>query len=169
VSLVFSQSTRSLQADQGRATLLGMIGAIVLLLLWAAWFFLSSISVYTTGQIVQTTGAGVVGADFPSQTAEGLRTGQTALVRPQGALANQLAAIPAVVTDVEQLANTNAARVELYIRFDDPQVVDAVYQALANGLSGTVEVETERISPAVFLQRAAGKFINTPVAATNTQ
>jgi hypothetical protein len=160
---------RSLQADQGRSALLGMIAAIVLLCVWGIWFFLASIAVYDTGPIIQTTGDGSVVAKFPSQVAERIRTGQPALIRPQDALSDQLAAIPAVVTDIEYLSNADEAQVEFYVRFDDPQLVNAVYQALASGLSGTVEVETERISPAVSLLRASDQFIDTPAGSTTSQ
>jgi hypothetical protein len=128
-----------------------MLFAIVLLIAWAGWFFLTRITFYETGQILSVTRTGVVVADFPSEAQGRIQRGQSALLRFDDATEDQGEVIPSVVTDVTYQPQQERVQVELYI------LGDAIATAsLQEDSTGQVEVKVEHVSPATLVMRAAG-------------
>lgn len=154
---------RSLQVDRGRRSLIGLIIAAVLLILWVMWLFLAHITMYTTGQITEIERDGTVLASFPGKEADRLQVGQRALLNPSGELAKTVSAIPAEVLDVSPQPGQNQVRVELYPLNEDP----ALFQA--NGFTGQVDVEVEQVSPAMLVARISGQWIDTPAVVLSPQ
>ena len=89
MAIPFTRSMRALYADSHFSTLVSLSVALVLLLVWAAWFFLAQITLSTTGQIVTTTREGTIIAAFPAAAKGTLRRGQQARVHLQGNSAAQ--------------------------------------------------------------------------------
>jgi membrane fusion protein (multidrug efflux system) len=94
-------------------------------------------------------------ADFAPADALGrVRAGQRARFRLDGFPWTQYGAVPARVERVASELRNGFVRVELTIeRANDARV------PVEHGLPGTVEVEIERVSPAVLVLRAAGALI----------
>jgi hypothetical protein len=167
MSLPFARSTRALQMDRERPALVVLVLAMLLLGLWAAWFFWAPVTLYETGQIVGATRRGTLIAAFPAQAAARLQPGQLALLRPQGKLANlrlssgrsQGEAIPAQVMEVRNKVANGQIQADLYpMSAQEPNF--SVSAAQQDPIEVTVEVE--HISPAILVWRASGQAVDTP-------
>jgi multidrug resistance efflux pump len=100
-------------------------------------------------------------ADFSPASAFGhIRAGQPALMRLAGFPWTQYGSIPATVNAVGRELRDGQVRVELAIDGDTPSAVP-----LQHGLPGTVEVEVERLSPALLVLRTVGRLFQ-PTSAT---
>jgi hypothetical protein len=155
MSIAFSQSLRSLQADRNRFSLLTLSLAAVLFLGWLLWFFFAPFTLYETGKIVQTSSDGVVIAQFSSAAQARLQPGQTVQIYLAGV--EQPAAIPALVAEIGEQATGDQIQVVIYADMDAPNVA-----ALQNGLTGQADVAVEQLSPAALVLRASGQGIDTP-------
>ena len=95
-------------------------------------------------------------ADFPPQVIGQLRAGQSASLRLEGFPATQYGRVMASVQRVAQETRAGKLRVELAISSASQH--SAI--PLQHGLLGTVEVEVERISPALLILRVAGALLD---------
>ena len=148
MAIPFTRSMRALYADSHLSTLVSLSVALVLLFVWAAWFFLAQITLSTTGQIVTTTREGTIIAAFPATVQGTLRRGQQARVHFQGNRTAPSKPLSAVVAEVRQPTREDQILVELYVREDA-----IVRQLLQRGLHGEVEVTVARVSPATLVMR----------------
>jgi membrane fusion protein (multidrug efflux system) len=97
-------------------------------------------------------------AEFAPPAALGrIVPGQPARVRLHGFPWMQYGSLPATVTMVGSEIRDGRVRVELMLEDTSESAVP-----LQHGLPGTVEVRTEKVSPAELVLRAAGKRIATP-------
>ena len=151
----FSRTMRSLKSDGFRVSLAGLLLAMIVLVLWLAWFFLARITLYETSQSATISQAGDITAYFAPTSLGRLSVGQPALVRLTGGAEGMPRAIPAMVMNVKDESKQNRVRVDLYA-LDLPAEL-AVGQT---GLSGQVEVEVEQVSPALLVARASGLFLH---------
>jgi membrane fusion protein (multidrug efflux system) len=102
-------------------------------------------------------------ADFSPASAFGhIRTGQPALMRLAGFPWTQYGSIPARVSAVGSELRDGQVRVELAIDGDTPSAVP-----LQHGLPGTVEVEVERLSPALLVLRTVGRLFQSESVTLN--
>ena len=161
MSIAFSRSMRSLQADSFRTALVALLVAMVFLIAWTAWFFLARITLYETSQAVSMTKRGMVVADFPPETLGRIQPGQPALLRFGGAARDQTGTIPAIVMNVIDQTPEGRVRVEL--------VALGVVAPYQDGLPSQVEIEVEHISPATLVMRASGQFVDTPPVSLSPQ
>lgn len=148
MAIPFTRSMRALHADSHLSTLVSLSVALVLLLVWAAWFFLAQITLSTTGQIVTTTREGTIIAVFPAAAQGTLRRGQQARVHLQGNSAAQRKLLSAVVAEVMQPTREDQVQVLLYVRENA-----TVRRLLQQGLHGEVEVIVAYVSPATLVMR----------------
>jgi hypothetical protein len=155
MSIAFAQSLRSLQADRNRVSLVALSLAGLLFLGWLVWFFFAPVTLYETGQIVQTSSDGVVVAHFPLTAQTRLQVGQAVQLHLEGA--EQAAAIPATVADIAQQATGDQIQVVIYADMDSPHVA-----ALQDGLTGRASVAVESLSPARLVMRSTGYGVDTP-------
>lgn len=95
-------------------------------------------------------------ADFPPQVIGQIRAGQSASLRLEGFPATQYGRVMASVQRVAQETRAGKLRVELAISSASQH--SAI--PLQHGLLGTVEVEVERISPALLILRVAGALLD---------
>jgi membrane fusion protein (multidrug efflux system) len=106
------------------------------------------------GFIVPGGGFRVV-ATFSAVSAIGhVRRGQAARLRLSGFPWQQFGTVSATVVSVASEGRDGHLRVELAIRQDPRSLIP-----FQHGLTGTVEVEVERVSPAVLVLRAAGSLV----------
>jgi hypothetical protein len=155
MSIAFTHSLRSLQTDRNRSSLVALSLAGLLFLGWLAWFFLAPVTLYETGQIVQTSSAGVVVAHFPSTAQARLQPGQAVQLQLAGVAPGDT--IPATVADITEHLTGDEIEVTIYADMDDGNVA-----ALQNGMTGQASVAVEQVSPARLLLRATGYGVNTP-------
>jgi membrane fusion protein (multidrug efflux system) len=103
-------------------------------------------------------------AQFSPLTAAGrIRPGQPGRMRLAGFPWAQYGSAAATVTGVANEPLDGQLRVELSIRAESvPEV------PLQHGLSGTVEVRVDRVSPANLVLRAAGKLLSVPGSSANS-
>jgi hypothetical protein len=127
-----------------------------------AWFFLARISIYELSEPVTVTGDEMVVAYFPLEARGHIRQGQTARLQLGGALGFESSDIPAVIHAISSQPERERLRVDVLVRWDA-----AWYDPPESGLTGRVEVEAERVSPAVLFLRAAGEFVNSPQSIPN--
>lgn len=96
----------------------------------------------------------VVIADFPPPTAMGrIHPGQRARMRLDGFPWVQFGSLEAVVTTVASEARDGGLRVEFSLIGNPPATL------AQHGLSGTIEVEVERVTPATLVLRAGGLLL----------
>jgi multidrug resistance efflux pump len=94
-------------------------------------------------------------ADFlPSAAIGRIQAGQPARLRLEGFPWTQYGAISATVASVASEVRDGRVRVELALR---PHSASPI--PLQHGLPGTVEVEVDRVSPAILVLRTAGKLL----------
>jgi membrane fusion protein (multidrug efflux system) len=95
-----------------------------------------------------------VGRFSPPAALGRIRTGQPARIRLPGFPWTQYGSIKSTVTRVASEARDGLVRVELDLHPDPGSPIP-----LQHGLPAEVEVEVERVSPAVLVLRAAGKLL----------
>jgi multidrug resistance efflux pump len=94
-------------------------------------------------------------ADFlPSAAIGRIQAGQPARLRLEGFPWTQYGAISATVASVASEVRDGRVRVELALR---PNLASPI--PLQHGLPGTVEVEVDRVSPAILVLRTAGQLL----------
>jgi multidrug resistance efflux pump len=91
---------------------------------------------------------------FPAAAAGRIRPEQPARLRLHGFPWTQYGTVPAHVAHVGDEARAGLIRVELDLRPDPRSPIP-----VAHGLPGTVEVEVERVTPAVLVLRATGRYL----------
>jgi multidrug resistance efflux pump len=104
-------------------------------------------------------------AMFPEATAAGrVRPGQRARLRLAGFPSEQYGTLKATVASIASEGPDGRLRVELEIQQDPGSPIP-----LQHGLIGTVEVEVERVSPAVLVLRAAGNLVRDRTGVTGKE
>ncbi len=164
MALPFARSTRALHTDRPYPALAVLVIAILLLGLWAVWFFWAPITLYETGQIVSTTRRGTLVATFSAQAVDRVQAGQLALLRSQSEQTKQGEGIPALVMEVRNKVVNGQIQADLAPLLDQQSNGD-----LLKDFKGQVEVEVEHISPAQMVWRASGQGVNTNGVLVNPQ
>lgn len=102
-----------------------------------------------------------VTADFPPGAMGHIKPGQAAAVRLTGFPVEQYGRVEATVRHVARESRNGTFHVELAI----PHYPASI--PLQHGLTGIVEIEVERISPALLILRSAGARVNKDAAGRN--
>lgn len=152
MTVPFSRSLRSLGIDSFRASLIGMILAVLIVFALIAWFFLAKVTLYEYSNSITFNEDGRIYAEFSSEAMPRLRPGESAILRITLPGENRQVSLPALVVNKDSSAN----QVELLV----------VGGNLPTGLStdeitAVAEVEAEYISPARLVLRASGQYLNT--------
>ena len=153
MSATFSRSMRAMAADSFRPQLLGLLIAAILFAMWGAWFFFAQIGVYEVSEAARLHSPTQAMADFPAATFGRIRPGQPARLRLAAFPWTQYGALSATVATVDYDVDGDSVHVVLDLA---PGATPAI--RLEPGLLGNVEVEIERVSPAVLALRAAGRL-----------
>ncbi len=153
-----------MQADNYTVALVGLAVAIMVLVVWLGWFLLARVTLYEIGPTVPISPNEPIVADFPSAAQGRIQVGQRALVRLEGSTGAALGPVPALVTDVVNVPEQEAVRVQVYALWNEVGAVPP-----EEGATGRVEVEAESLSPAMLVMRTAGQFVETPSMQTSPQ
>lgn len=151
----FSRTLRALTTPQPALSLVGLISAGLLLLLWLGWFLLAPVVISVQGTIRNAAGDGYVQAIFPNAAAAQIQPGQRAQLYLDHPADTPSAPIAALVAEVQ--SGTTATQVDLYAELDADNAA-----AFTRQPQGVVAVAVERISPAILLLRTAGHLVDTP-------
>ena len=106
--------------------------------------------------VIVPTGSPRAVAQFSPAVVGRLKSGQSARLRLDGFPWTQYGTLPAIVTDIDTEPKDGLIRVELSLA---PRPTSRI--PLDHGLTGSVEIEVDRVSPAVLILRAAGQFLGT--------
>lgn len=146
MTVKFSRSVRSIQADSLVPVLVGIVFLTLLMVGWILWLFLAQVPTYATSTRATYQPEGYLIAEFPPDAREEIRRGQLAQFQPLATNRKALV-IPSVVTDVDELTG----QVRLILRIDPKE-----FTPLPVGTTGQVKVITKQTSPVLIVLRAAG-------------
>ncbi|NIV31020.1 MAG: hypothetical protein GWN58_16470 [Anaerolineae bacterium] len=147
----FSRSTRSLEADGFQGGLLALLLSGVLLVAWLVWFFGAQITIYEVSQTAHLVQPDRLVAEFPVSALGRIQPTQPARLRLDSFPWTQHGTVVATVRNVSrQAGENNQIRVELEVH------PNTAAMSLQRGLSGVVEIEVDRVSPALLVLRTAG-------------
>lgn len=151
MTVKFSRSVRSIQADNLVPVLVGIAFFTLLMVGWIIWLFFAQVPTYATSLTAVYQPEGYIIAEFPETVIEEIRRGQPARFQPVTAN-RSTGVIPLVVTDVD--AVTGQVRLILQIDVED-------FTGLPVGTTGQVKVTVKQASPVLFVLRAASLWPDT--------
>lgn len=109
------------------------------------------------GAVVPRGKVRIVAEFLPADAVGRVRTGQNARLRPDGFPWTEYGTLSATVQRVANEPRSGRIRVELEVRAPSSSRIP-----IQHGLPGALEVEIERVSPAVLVLRAAGQRLSAP-------
>ena len=145
MSIPFSRSTRSLQADSYRPTLIGLIISTALLTLWTAWFLFAQIPVTEISQSIVKIERNIVTANFPLSIGETVQQRQKATIY----IGPENQPVSAEVINVKFQPDRGQAEIDFFIL--EPVPTDTTTNQTIN----EVELIVSTISPAILVIDAA--------------
>jgi hypothetical protein len=151
VSIQFSRSMRSLRLDSFRATRIGLVFAIIIMLALIVWFFMAKVTLYEVSTSLEWSADGKLMVTFPKESRARLRPGMPAILRLPRSADQPAMTIPAVVFDLPR----DQDQVEIMVLSSDFSP-----ETQQGQLTGQVEVEVEYVTPAELVLRSSGKFLN---------
>jgi hypothetical protein len=134
--IAFARTLRALDADDFRASKLGLLAAAMVLAAWTWWMFAARVPQYETTTNVRIESGRLI-AYFPPDEIANIHANQTAVVHIDGA------ALPA---RVETVASDHA---ELVFTSHRPPATTSS--------SATAEIETTPVSPAAIALQTLGR------------
>ncbi len=154
----FSRTLRSLEADSRTTTLVWIILALSLLLVWSGWFFFARITRYEDSNILTAADRSSIEAEFPAEAMHTIRPGQHAFITlaPQDApdMADAEAdTVEAVVAKIPSRHGDRPGIVRLFLTD-----VPAIPLSRGQHLDGKVAVATGTLSPFKLVMQASGLF-----------
>lgn len=157
MAVPFAQTTRSLKADRGIAALV-LVGVLSLLLAaWLIWAFTAQFSIYAVGETAPIRLGNIISATFSDEAGKDLKSGQQAVIFLDAPPLTERVVISAQVIRIEKIANGVLAEVAPDLRqMEASPISREILDAFRTPVSGHVEVETEKISPATLLLRSSG-------------
>ncbi len=154
----FSRTLRSLEADSRTTTLVWISTALILLLIWTAWFFFARITRYEDSNLLTAVSRSAIEAEFPAEAMHTIRPGQHAFITlaPQDAtdMADvETETLEAIVAKIPSRHGDRPGIVRLYL-------TDIPSMALARGqtLEGKAAVAIGTVSPFKLVMQASGLF-----------
>lgn len=151
MSIQFSRSMRSLRLDSFRATRVGLVIAVIIMLALIVWFFMARVTLYEVSSTLEWNAEGKLMATFSEEARARLKPGMPALLRlPQGPDQPAMT-IPAVVFDLPR----DGEQVEILVLPNGE-----IMNTQAGKLTGQLDVEVEYITPAALVLRTSGKYLN---------
>lgn len=159
MSTPFSRSLRSLERDTFRPSLLGMLAFVLFLAAWLGWFFLADVGLYEASTDARLTSSTRGIAEFPRTSLGRVYAGQAAQFRLDSFPWTQYGAVAATVADVTHIDDTVQVTLSL-----EPDTAPSI--PLQSGLTGSAEIQVERLSPATLVLRIAGASIMPERSAT---
>lgn len=153
MSTSFTRSIRTLHETNQRAPIWRTAIASALFLAWLGWLLFAQIPVYETADTLQLLSPQRATALLPPDGLVHVQPGQPARIRLDDFAWIEYGLLHATVTSVDSQIRNGRIQIELTLN-------DAANIPLQRGLTGQVEIETDKLSPAALLIRAAGQIIS---------
>ncbi len=118
---------------------------------WLVWLTMARIPLYETAVSLQITDQAHAIAQFSPGAAIHLQPGQTAQLRLDDFPWTEYGAVPATLLTIDNAIQNGTIRVQFQITDNNSLI------PLQSGLTGQVEVETNRVSPIALLLNEAGQ------------
>ncbi|MBN1994409.1 MAG: hypothetical protein JW953_17050 [Anaerolineae bacterium] len=146
MSISFSRSTRALNNDSFRPSLLGLSITMLVLAAWGVWFVFARVSLYETTTEAQIAPGEVVATFTPEQIRR-IHAGQEAIVNIQTTTTAPAQSFRGEVMEVanrtQNRMEANTVRLAVVAASELPQEASQV----------EVQVQVEQISPLLFVLR----------------
>ncbi|CAN5751359.1 hypothetical protein BH10CHL1_BH10CHL1_00340 [soil metagenome] len=150
MTVQFSRSVRSIQADNLVPVLVGIAFFALLMLGWTLWLFFAKLPFYETSTQAAFAQEGYVLAKFSATSLPRIRRGQPAHMQLTD-VNHKATSIPLIAADIDP----TKGEVRLILQEDlDDDANEVSY--LRAGATGQVKVTVNEVSPLVFILRAAG-------------
>jgi hypothetical protein len=150
MSMPFSRSIRSLEIDSYKASRVGMILAILIMISIILWFFLAKITIYEFSSQIEFIGNDRITAIFPEEPIKKIKTGQPAIINLDLGSDLPRASLPAFVIGMDK----ERGAVELIVISENLHQIP-----LSEAITGQVQVEIEYVTPAALIRRASGMYV----------
>jgi len=168
MAVPFAQTTRSLAADRGIASLVLLTVVSSLLVFWLVWAFSVHFSIYAVSEERGILLDNTITIHFSADAGEGIQRGQNAFVYLDGPPLSEPLVLAAEVISVEAVADGVEVEVAPDFRQIEAAPVDAgIMAAFSQPVPGYVRIETETISPASLVLRSAGLNADTAPLVSN--
>lgn len=150
MSSTFFRSARFLEDDGFGKSTLGLVLVAVLMAAWLVWAFFAQITLYQVSDRALLENSSTIVADFDPAALVHIRPHQSAQLRLHDFPWAEYGSLSATVTRVEY--QDGRVQVELAIEPDPDSRIP-----LKPGLTGTVEIAVEKMSPATLVLRTAAE------------
>jgi len=134
--IAFARTLRALDADDFRASKLGLLAAAMVLGAWTGWMFAARVPQYETTTNVRVESGRAI-AYFPAEVLSGMHSDATALIHIDG------------VTFSARVQSISADHIDLAFTSHQPPATTSS--------SASAEVEVTRISPAAIALQTLGR------------
>lgn len=151
MSVPFSRSLRSMHVDSFRASIIGMVLAVLLVFALIGWFFLAKVSVYEYSTNVVFQEDGHIYSTFDEDAMLRVRTGQTGTLHLDFGEDTGQISLPILIVGKEAEQN----RVEILV-MEGTVPPGAPTQEIPSQL----EIEVEYISPIQLVMKASGQYFS---------
>jgi hypothetical protein len=153
--------------------------SILLLAAWMVWFFMARISLFEVSQEIKITKEGSMDAIFPIKAKDRVQVSQNATIRVNQTLpaspetqnngSEKSTDIPALVMKIE--ADERAGRIVVnVVPLDDTYFsIFTQEDSIPSGVKVQIEVEVERITPFMVVQRASRQYMNVSQALPSSE
>jgi len=146
MTIKFSRSVRSIQADSLVPVSVGIAFLTLLMVGWILWLFLAQVPTYATSTMAIFQPEGYIIAEFPSDALEDIQRKQAAQFQPVTPTRNARP-IPLLVADIDE----TTGQVRLILQIDPHE-----FPLPPIGTTGQVQVIVKQTSPVLIVLRAAG-------------
>jgi len=168
MAVPFAQTSRSLKADRGIASLVFLATVSLLLIVWLVWAFTANFSVYAVSDTTQIRLDDTITVLFSADAGQELRNGQKALVYLDAPPLTEPFILPGQVIGLESAPNGVRAKIAPDLRqIEAGPMYAEILNAFSQSVSGHIEVETETLSPASLVLRSAGLNADTAPLVSN--
>ena len=155
MSPFFTETTRSVQADDFKFMLIILIIVMAVLLGWLTWFNFGTVSVYEVSETLELLDSQTIMAKFVKPSGSRIQRGQQAWIYFNGELGEQVNPVSVVVIHRKEYQDQFHVKLFIKTRFNPPLEMN-------EKTTGRVDVEVEYISPASMVVRAINQNLNKP-------
>ncbi len=152
MSASFSRSIRTMRTKTSGGPVIVLLVVVLFLAGWLVWLVGARVPVYALSETAVLTTPAEVTAQFPPDALSQIAPGQSAWLRLDDFPADTYGLVAATVVTMDETLQDG--RFQATLRLNPPTDSQIPFQP---GLTGVVEIEVEKVTPAALLLRTAGK------------
>ena len=154
MSTSFSRSIRTLQTETSGGSTGLLLLVVLLLAAWLAWAVLAQVPMYAMAETAELTSNTQAVAHFPPDALLRIQPGQSGLLRLDDFPWGEYGTVQVSVVEVGEELQDGRFQVELRLEPEADSLIP-----LQSGLTGSVEIEVEQLSPITILLRTTGQRV----------